>query len=115
MYQYAIFSYIIRCGITDHISTCECMSGFWELISYDQYAMVRYLVKSEIKYLGLLHQVGVFIYRGTVFAHIKNYTMDSTLVSEKHSFVVIDFIVGDRSADFSPCSDSSVVDHKLST
>ena len=49
-YQYAIFSYIIRCGITDHISTGECMSGFWELISYGQYAMFRYeyLVKSIV-------------------------------------------------------------------
>ena len=47
-YQYAIFSYIIRCGITDHIPTGECMSGFWELISYDQYAMFRYLVKSIV-------------------------------------------------------------------
>ena len=46
-YQYAIFSYIIRCGITDHISRGECMSGLWELISYDQYAMFRYLVKKH--------------------------------------------------------------------
>ena len=39
---------VISLDVVYHISTGECMSGFWELISYDQYAMFRYLVKSIV-------------------------------------------------------------------